>query len=105
VTTGKSFLLRECPDRTVFASYLIRVRPDVGRVDPRYLAWFFQTPEYWRQITSSASGTAQPGVNTSKLKALEVPMLPPLAEQRRTTDILDKADAIHRKHREAITLT
>ena len=104
-TTGKSFLLRECPDRAVFASYLIRVRPDVSRVEPRYLAWFFQTPEYWRQITSSASGTAQPGVNASKLKNLEVAMLPPLAQQRRIADILDKADAIRRKRKKAIALT
>jgi type I restriction enzyme S subunit len=104
-TTGKSFLLRECPERAVFASYLIRVRPDIGRVEPRYLAWFFQTPEYWRQITSSASGTAQPGVNASKLKSLAVPMLPPLPEQRRIADILDKADAIRRKRKEAIALT
>lgn len=104
-TTGKSFLLRECPERAVFASYLIRVRADASRVEPRYLAWFFQTPQYWRQITSSASGTAQPGVNASKLKSLEVPILPPLPEQRRIADLLDKADAIRRKRKEAIALT
>jgi type I restriction enzyme, S subunit len=103
-TTGKSYILRDCPERTVFASYLIRVRPNRAQVEPRYLAWYFQTPEYWRQITSSASGTAQPGVNASKLKALSVPV-PSLPAQRRIADILDKADAICRKRKEAIVLT
>lgn len=103
-TTGKSYLLRTCPQRAVFASYLIRVRPDPSSVEPRYLAWYFQTPEYWRQITSSASGSAQPGVNATKLKSLTVPV-PSLPEQRRIADILDKADAIRRKRKEAIALT
>jgi len=38
------------------------------------------------------------------LKALAVPV-PPLAEQRRIADILDKADAIRRKRKQAIALT
>lgn len=103
-TTGKSYLIRACPERAVFASYLIRVRPDRREVEPRYLAWYFQTPDYWRQISSSASGTAQPGVNATKLKAVSVPT-PPLPEQRRIADLLDKADAIRRKRKEAIALT
>jgi type I restriction enzyme S subunit len=83
---------------------LIRVRPDRARVEPRYLFWYFQTPQYWRQIASSTSGTAQPGVNATKLKSLSVPMVT-LAEQRRIADILDKADAIRRKCQKAIVLT
>jgi type I restriction enzyme S subunit len=103
-TTGKSYLLNECPKGAVFASYLIRVRPLLTEVDPRYLAWYFQTPDYWRQITSSASGTAQPGVNATKLKSLSVPT-PPLPEQRRIADVLEKADAVRRKRKEAIALS
>lgn len=103
-TTGKSYLLRSCPQRAVFASYLIRVRPDPAQVEPRYLSRYFQTPQYWRQIASSTSGTAQPGVNATKLKSLSVPTVH-LAEQRRIADLLDKADAIRRKRKEAIAFT
>ena len=103
-TTGKSFLIRSCPERAVFASYLIRVRADPDRVEPRYLAWFFRSPGYWRQIGLSTTGTAQPGVNASKLRSINVPHFP-VAEQRRIADILDKADAVRRKRREAIALT
>jgi type I restriction enzyme, S subunit len=102
-TTGKSFLVRSCPLGSVFASYLIRVRPS-AKVDPGYLARFFQTPDYWNQITRSSTGTAQAGVNASNLKKLAVP-LPPLEEQRRIAAILDKADAVRRKRQEAIALT
>ena len=103
-TTGKSYLLNGCPKGAVFASYLIRVRPRLTDVDPRYLAWYFQTPDYWQQITSNASGTAQPGVNATKLKSLSIPT-PPLREQRRIADILDRADAVRRRRKEAGALT
>lgn len=100
-TTGKSFLLRHIPESAVFASYLIRVQPRQSMVYPGYLARFFETQDYWNQIARNSTGTAQGGVNASKLKALAVP-LPPLPEQRRIAAILDKADALRAKRREAI---
>ncbi|MGY2252691.1 restriction endonuclease subunit S [Pseudomonas reactans] len=100
-TTGKSYLLSQIPEEAVFASYLIRVRPCQGNVDPGYLSQFFDTQDYWAQINRSSSGTAQGGVNASKLKMLSIP-LPPLSEQRRIAAILDKADALRAKRRETI---
>lgn len=102
-TTGKSFLVRDCPPQSVFASYLIRVRPS-EKIDSGYLSYFFQTPNYWQQISQSSTGSAQAGVNSTKLKQLKVPLLP-IAEQRRIAAILDKADAVRRKRKEAIALT
>jgi type I restriction enzyme S subunit len=99
-TTGKSFLIRQCPEATVFASYLIRVRPS-REVDPSFLAHFFDSPDYWNQINLKAAGAAQPGVNSSKLKELRVPF-PPLAEQKRIAAILDQADALRRMRHRAI---
>jgi len=101
-TTGKSYLLNEMPEDTVFASYLIRVRPN-EKVDSQYLSFFFKSPIYWQQIAVMANGAAQPGVNSSKLKELEVP-LPPLADQKRIAAILDKADSLRRKNQQAIQL-
>lgn len=99
-TTGKSYLIRECPPNAVFASYLIRIRPN-AKVDPRYLAYFFDTPDYWGQVALRAQGAGQPGINASKLKELSIP-LPPLPEQKRIAAILDQADAIRRKRKEAV---
>lgn len=99
-TTGKSFLIRSCPERAVFASYLIRVRPSKA-VHPEFLAQFFDSQGYWDQITLKSAGAAQPGVNASKLADLEVP-LPPLEEQKRIAAILDQADALRRLRAHAL---
>lgn len=101
-TTGKSYLISDLDEDTVFASYLIRVRPNKDIFSP-YLAHFFKSPIYWHQIGSMSSGATLPGVNASKLGQLEIP-LPPLDEQKRIAAILDKADAIRRKRQQAIQL-
>jgi len=99
-TTGKSFLIRECPTDSVFASYLIRVR--VGdAAEPRFVSHFFQTENYWAQVAKGARGVAQPGVNATTLKALQIP-LPPLAEQRWIAEVLDRAEAFRAKRRAAL---
>jgi type I restriction enzyme S subunit len=79
---------------------LIRVRPG-SQVDPIFLSHFFDNPSYWSQISLKTAGAAQPGVNSSKLKDLEVP-LPPLDEQKRIAAILDQADEIRRLRQRAI---
>jgi type I restriction enzyme S subunit len=78
-TTGKSFLVEECPT-AVFASYLIRLRVQ-KLVTPQYLYAFFQSPSYWEQISASTVGSAQPNCNATKLANLKVP-IPSPDEQR-----------------------
>ena len=78
-TTGKSFLIEECPT-AVFASYLIRLRVQ-KLVIPKYLYAFFQSPNYWAQVSASTSESAQPNCNATKLANLMVP-IPPLEEQQ-----------------------
>ncbi|WP_104037826.1 restriction endonuclease subunit S [Vibrio jasicida] len=101
-TTGKSYLISDVCEDTVFASYLIRVRP-TKKVHSPFLAYFFKSPNYWYQIGGMSSGATLPGVNASKLSELEIP-LPPLDEQKRIAKILDKADAIRQKRKHAIAL-
>jgi type I restriction enzyme S subunit len=99
-TTGKSYLIRDCPPDTVFASYLIRVRLGAA-AEPRYVSHFFQTPDYWAQIAKGARGVAQPGVNATTLKGILVP-LPPLPEQRQISALMDEAEALRAKRRHAL---
>jgi type I restriction enzyme S subunit len=56
-----------------------------------------------RQILSNARGGIQRFASLKVLRGLKIP-LPPLAEQKRIAVILDKADAIRRKRRQAIQL-
>lgn len=86
-TTGKSYLIRKCPD-AVFASYLIRVRASKD-VDPRYLAFFFQSPDYWRQIEEGKRGIGQPNVNGKTLGEVRLP-LPPRDKQQRIVAEIEK---------------
>ena len=79
-TTGKSFLIDKCP-LAIFASYLIRIKPDCQKVVPNYLYLFFQSDSYWEQIVCKLSGSAQPNCNATKLSKLQL-RLPPLEEQK-----------------------
>ena len=86
-TTGKSFLIDDCPE-AVFASYLIRVRVSKA-LNSHYLAAFFQSPDYWRQIEGGKRGIGQPNVNGKTLGEVQFP-LAPLAEQRKIVSEIEK---------------
>jgi len=73
-------------------------------VDRRYVRWFIESPAARWWMTQHTKGVAVTGINLGDLRKLPVP-LPLLADQRRIADILDKADAIRRKRKEAIALT
>ncbi|OGZ69163.1 MAG: hypothetical protein A3C50_02005 [Candidatus Staskawiczbacteria bacterium RIFCSPHIGHO2_02_FULL_43_16] len=91
-TTGMSYFLdSDLTEDAVFASYLIRLRFDDHKCDPRFLKYFFQSKNYWGQVRGSLSGSAQPGINAVTLSKLEV-RLPDLKTQKKITDILDAYD-------------
>jgi type I restriction enzyme S subunit len=72
-TTGKTHLVRN-PQTSVFASYLIRLRPK-SNVEAGYLHAFFQSENYWSQIAKEKEGSAQPNVNGDKLTKLRIPFV------------------------------
>jgi type I restriction enzyme S subunit len=89
-TTGKSYVIRECPE-AVFASYLIRLRVR-EHVLVDYLYWYFQSSSYWAQISDEKKGTGQPNLNGSKLARIKVPVAP-LDQQRHIVAELDALQA------------
>ncbi|MEZ9605093.1 restriction endonuclease subunit S [Vibrio sp. 10N.261.55.A10] len=72
---------------------------DHDKVDIRYLYYFFKS----RGFKDVISGSAQPQITGQGLTKVQIP-LPPLAEQKRIAAILDKADAIRQKRKQAIDL-
>lgn len=74
------------------------------RVDRRYLFHFLRHPKTVEQAVLRCAGANLPRLSPRDLSAFEVPV-PPLPDQRCIADILDKADAIRRKRKEAIALT
>ena len=67
------------------------------RVESRYLYHFLRTVDFY----GLASATTVPALRKSELERLPVP-LPPLPEQQRIAEILDKADALRAKRRAAL---
>lgn len=88
-TTGKSYLVCDPPE-SVAASYLIRLRVQDPTVSAKFISKYFQTRDYWDNVSSGISGSAQGGFNASKLSALVV-HIPPLPEQKQIVAILDEA--------------
>ncbi|MBN1254553.1 MAG: restriction endonuclease subunit S [Deltaproteobacteria bacterium] len=80
-TTGKSFLITETPQKTIFASYLIRVRTG-NNLMSEFLYQFLQSDFYWQQVESNKRGGAQPNMNATLLSHIDLP-LPPLPGQKR----------------------
>jgi type I restriction enzyme S subunit len=104
-TLGKLAEVRKQDLPIMLNTSVIRFRPlDTNILDRDFLKWFIKSPLYFRQIESASTGTAIKNYGPSHLKKMVIP-LPPIASQRRIADILDKADEIIRKRKEAIALT
>jgi Restriction endonuclease S subunits len=73
----------------VFASYLIRLSVDKNKLLPKYVYHYFQSRNYWEQISKGISGAAQGGFNASKLGGLQIPIIG-MKEQTEITLKLDK---------------
>ncbi len=82
---------------------IVPVRPG-PQLDRDYLFHFLRHPKVVEQAVLRCAGANLPRLSPRDLATFEVPV-PPLPEQRRIADILDKADAIRRKRKEAIALT
>jgi len=61
-------------------------------VSPEFLYYFFQSNNYWDQISEQAVGGAQPNVNGTKLANLEL-LLPDLKTQEKIIKELDELRA------------
>ena len=77
---------------------VLRPGPDV---DPHYFGHYFKTSSYRRVVSKLASGANINNLKKEHLDNLLIP-LPPLAEQKRIAGILDAADALRAKRREAL---
>ncbi|WP_318478821.1 restriction endonuclease subunit S [Photobacterium leiognathi] len=80
---------------------VLRVNEEL--LDSKYLFYWVQTELFVNDMISKASGANYPAVSDKIIKDSKIP-LPPLEEQKRIAAILDKADAIRQKRKQAIEL-
>lgn len=62
-------------------------------MNPKYVAYYFQTEQFQKQKRSYITGTKVRRVNANDLAKIKIP-IHPLSEQQRIVDILDKFDTL-----------
>lgn len=90
-------------DRYIISQSQMKLTPNPERVHAKYLFHYFRSPTMLRGIESQTLATGVPHINLGILRRMNV-LLPPLAEQRRIAEILDRAEALRAKRRAALAL-
>jgi type I restriction enzyme, S subunit len=99
---GKSALFSVIGEPATFSNHFVRLRPVFGKLDGPFLSRWLHL-QFQRGVFRGLckQWVNQATVSRELLLALELP-LPPLPEQRRIAAILDQADALRAKRREAL---
>lgn len=89
-------------ERMVCSTEFVPLQPDGKRLNLYYLGWVLRSPAIVGQLKgqSQAATKSRERVTPSDVLAINIP-LPPLVEQQRIVDILDRAAAIQRLRRAA----
>ncbi len=88
---GKTALF-DSSDNLVFASYLVRVVPDISLVLPEYLNYYLNWSQTQTRLKMLASrGVSQSNINATKLRGFSI-SLPSTSEQIKITTILSTVD-------------
>ena len=77
------------------------VRVDGVKASPEYVFHFLRSPEGQKAINLDFRGATVGGISREFARKARL-LLPPLSEQRRIAEILDKADALRAKRRAAL---
>jgi type I restriction enzyme, S subunit len=77
------------------------LRPDTSKLFPTYLFHWVKTQQFINEMVKQATGANYPAVSDRIVKESKI-LLPTIPEQKRIATILDKADALREKRRQAI---
>jgi type I restriction enzyme S subunit len=92
-TVGKTYLYNPADGRCVHAGYVIKFSLDPSKCDPRFVSHFTRSDGYWRWVGRTLRQGAQPNINASEYRSLEV-LCPGVEEQRAIADVLDAHDRV-----------
>lgn len=91
---GKTAMVTQSEEGFAYAGYLIRLRPNLSLIDPRYLNYYLSSYEIRLQIELPARSTSGVNnINSTEVKKLAI-AVPPLEEQK---EIVKRVKALFRK--------
>lgn len=90
-TFGKTLYYNQ-EEPAIYASFLIRIELN-NSVLSRYYWHFSKSSTYWEQANKYVSKAGQQQFNSNAICKISIP-IPPLPEQQRIVDILDRFDAL-----------
>lgn len=101
---GKTVVIRNPSEPTVFSNHFIRLRVDTSKLDPSYLARWLNS-EFRRGTYKSMcrQWVNQATLGRDTLLGTTIPLLE-VSEQRRIAEVLDHVDALREKRRKSIAL-
>jgi len=92
-SVGKSYLYDPHDGELVFAGFLINIAPDPQRLNPKFLALYAQTKEYWDWVARTSVRSGQPGVNGREYATLPIPA-PNIATQNAIANVVSDVDTL-----------
>lgn len=102
-STDKALLVEERHASLIVSTGFAVLRPNPTVLDSRFLYHWVRTRAFQAAKDRLCTGATQRAITNEGLTRLTLP-LPPLAEQRRTAAVLDKAEGIRWKRRESSRL-
>ncbi|MCX7226196.1 MAG: restriction endonuclease subunit S [Burkholderiales bacterium] len=99
---GKCCWIPALPWEATFGGFVSTLRAKSEIADPRFLYWWFSSDRTQALLRSFGQKTTNiSNLNAERCLNLDFPLLP-ISEQRRIAAILDQADALRAKRREAL---
>jgi type I restriction enzyme S subunit len=99
---GKCCWIPELPWRATFGGFVSVLRTHRMKTDPRFLYRWFSSDRIQTTLRSFGQQTTNiSNLNTDRCIKLQLP-LPSMSEQRRIAELLDRAEALRTKRRDAL---
>jgi type I restriction enzyme S subunit len=97
-SVGKSYKYRHMDGRLVFAGFLIRVKPDIKKLDSELLFQFLSTSQYWKWVSFISARSGQPGINGTEYSIMPICLPLNINEQQKIASCLSSLDEVIAVH-------